>query len=216
MRRLYPRPSLSSYHPNPSIDITAVSGKYGRQIRRPEMPYQHLSEQVTEVGGDGQIPSLKPCGGIQCWPAAEHLATSGISSDDEHGCGMSVVRTAVSILTDSAAELAHREHDHVGHAVPQVLSKCRECRSEVPEPQRKLAVAPTLIDVRIPSTHVRERDFRAEVGFDELRNLLHRLPKRAPGILGAIRRCALSRVCLLEHAHRFKCFFGRRCYDTGG
>lgn len=82
-------------------------------------------------------------------------------------------RAAVSVLGDGAAELRHGEHDHVRHAIAKVPGEGRQRAAELTQTRGELTLLGALCHVGVPALHVRERHLQADVGLDELGDLLH-------------------------------------------
>ena len=76
---------------------------------------------------------------------------------------MAVIGAAIAVLVHRAAELRHREHDGVGHAIAEVGDERRDAAREVVEPRRELALRRSLVDVRVPAADVGERDLEPDV-----------------------------------------------------
>ncbi len=49
---------LPSHRPDPTLDITFVSGEDGTQFRRTEVANQYFCEEISKVGRDGQVPTV--------------------------------------------------------------------------------------------------------------------------------------------------------------
>src|SRR4029453_3634233 len=99
---------------------------------------------------------------------------------------MPVVGASIAVLRNGAPELRHREHHGVGHSITEVRGQRCDAAREIFEPARQLSLRRSLIDVRVPAPDVRERDFDADVGFDELSDLSQRLTVWAARILCAV------------------------------
>ena len=90
-----------------------------------------------------------------------------------------------------AAELGHGDQRDVFHAIAQVLIKGRERLAELRQIVGELAVgglSADLVDVRVPAADIGERHFHADVGLDQLRDLLQAFAEAAVAIVRAIGR----------------------------
>src|SRR5207249_9508597 len=121
-------------------------------------------------------------------PSAVDLAAANPTAEAEHRRGVPVIRPAVSVLGDRAAEFRHRQDDHVGHAVAEVMRERGERGGEFTETRGQLTALGALRDVRVPAVHLGERDLDTDVRADELRDLTHRLAEGGRWIRGAVRR----------------------------
>ena len=88
---------------------------------------------------------------------------------------MAVIGPAVAVFTDGPAEFGHREHDDVAHAIAQIPVERGKRQPQLAESSGELAVARTLVHVRVPAAAVREGDLQPHVRLDELRDLQQRL-----------------------------------------
>ena len=70
------------------------------------------------------------------------------------------------------------------------------------EPVGELAVHAALVLMRVPAAHIGERGLDAEVGFEQLRNLLHAVAEFGVGIVDAGRGRVLRGVGGAQHLHR--------------
>src|SRR5262245_54050145 len=79
-----------------------------------------LSEDVAEVGGDGEVASLVALLGRESWPSAVNLTAAHAPTDDHHGVAVPMVGAAIAVLADCASKLRHRQDHGVGHAVAEI------------------------------------------------------------------------------------------------
>ena len=68
--------------------------------------------------------------------------------------------------------------------------------------------------MRVPSAHIGERGFHAEVCFQQLRNLLHVVAELGVGTIRARRRLILRGIGGAQHLHRFKSLIARGMKDA--
>src|SRR5687768_17844021 len=99
---------------------------------------------------------------------------------------MSVIRSAIAVLSDGPAKLRHRQNYDVVHPLAQVLIERRDSVAELLQQVRELATTVSLILVRVPLAHVGKRDFQTDFGFDQLRDLPHRVAERVCWINRAV------------------------------
>ena len=95
---------------------------------------------------------------------------------------MAVIGSAIAVLLDGAAELRHRDHRDIFHAIAQVLIKRRQRLAELRQIVGKLSVRwlpADLIDVRVPAADVGERHFHSHIRLDQLRDLLQAFAEAA-------------------------------------
>ncbi len=74
----------------------------------------------------------------------------------------------------------------------------------------------SLIHVRIPAAEFCEGHFETDVRFDELRDLLQRLPERRLWIVGSVCRTITRRVRRLQRSHRIERFAPGAIQDAVG
>src|SRR5262245_65310003 len=101
---------------------------------------------------------------------------------------MSVVGASIAVLRNCAPKLRHREYHGIGHSIAEVRGQRSDAAREIIEPACQLSLRRSLIDVRVPSTDIGERDFDADVGVAELSDLSQRLAEWAARV-----RCAVFR-----------------------
>ena len=173
------------------------------------MPRQNLREQVAEIGRHRDVASFEALRRIESRPPAQHLASIHRTAQHEHRRRVTVIGAAVAVLLDGAAELGHREHHDVTHALAQVLRERGERPAELGEPGRELAFARPLVDVRVPAGDIGEGDVQADVGLDELSDLQQRMAEPPAWVCGAVRRLVLRWIRLLQLLDRCKRFLRR-------
>src|SRR5262249_39742395 len=91
-------------------------------------------------------------------------------------------------LADGAAELRHGEHHHVAHALSQIAVERGEALGELGEAEGELAALVALIGVGVPAAHVGKGNLEADVGLDELGDLLQAVAAAAAGV----KRCGFA------------------------
>src|SRR5262249_20313160 len=98
---------------------------------------------------------------------------------------MAVVGATVTVFAGGASELGHRYYHRIFGEVaeigPQGGDGLRKLASDVGD----LALRAAFVRVMIPSADVGERDLHAEVGFDELRELLETFAEASARIVRA-------------------------------
>src|SRR5215472_8826824 len=122
----------------------------------------------------------------EAWPVAVDLAAFDIAAHDEHTVGVAVVGSAIAIFLGGAAEFAQSDDDHVLHAVTHVLVKRRETSAKVPQKIGELALRAAFVDVVVPTAAIDEYNFDADIGFEQLADLLEALAEQARGVLRAV------------------------------
>ena len=166
------------------------------------MTHDDLTEDVAEVGGDGEIAPVVPLFDRKARPLAVHAAAAHAAANHQHRVAVAVIGPAVAVLIHGAAKLRHRQHDRVRHAIAEVGDERGDAAREVVEAAGELALCRALVDVRVPAAEVGERDLEADVRFGQLRDLPERLAERAAWIVGAVLGLVLRRIGHLEHLDR--------------
>ena len=188
-----------------------------RDVLRAQMFRDALGEDVAEIGRDRQVTALPELLALEPRPLAVNLAALDVAAEDEHRVAVAMVRAAVAVLLHRPAELRHRDHDDVRHAIAEVLGERGDARREVVQAVRDLSLRAALVRVVIPIPCFRERDFEAEVAFDDLRDLPERVPVGGRRVLRAVRRRVADRIHLFDHLDRIKGFrAGRAQQRIGG
>ena len=129
---------------------------------------------------------------------------------------MAVIGAAAAVLAHRPAELRHRQHDGVGHAIAQIGDQRGDRAREVVEARRQLPLRRALVDVRVPAANLGERDFESDIRFRELRDLLQRLTERRTRILGAVLGLIPGWIERLQHLDRAECVVSRGIQDAIG
>lgn len=133
------------------------------------MAGDELAENGAEVGGDGEVAALVKLVGAKPGPLAVDAAPCNAAAEGEHHVGMAMVGTAVAILSGRPAEFGESHHGDVLETIAEILPEGGERAPKLAEEKCELG---SFVDVRIPTTHVRESDLEADVGFDQPGNLL--------------------------------------------
>ena len=99
---------------------------------------------------------------------------------------MAVIGAAIAVFVRGAAEFGHADENDVAHAVAHVLMERRNSLPQIAQQIRKLALHAAFVDVMIPAAAIEERDFEADVRFEELGNFHQALAEAAVRILRAV------------------------------
>ena len=174
--------------------LHVVPREHGPRVCDAQMPHEDLAEDVTEIRRHGEIASLVSAVGCEARPLSVHLTTANTAADDHHRIAVNVIRTAVAVLAYRPPKLRHRQHDRVVHPIAEIGDERRDAAREVAQAAGELSLRCALIDVRVPPADVGKRHFDAEVGFDELSDLLQGLTERARRIIGAVLGRVQSKV----------------------
>src|SRR5262249_17770165 len=158
------------------------------RVVEPKVAAHDFIEDASEVGRDGEVASLVALLWRKPWPPAVDPSASHAAADDHHRVAVPVVRAAVAVLHDGAAELRHREDHDVLHAIAEVAHERGDAVGQIVEPRGQEARRRSLVDVVIPIARFGERDLEANVSLDELCNLAERLAVWRAGVLGAVLR----------------------------
>src|SRR5215471_10353502 len=194
-RASHMRPSLHE-HSRIAGGIRAETGKERRRARH------------------GEVSTLVELLARESRPFPHHAAALHGAAQDEHGGGMAVIGAPVAVLAHGAAELRHGEDHHVAHALSQIAVESGEALGELGEAKGKLATLVALIGVGVPAAHVGEGDLEADVGLDELGDLLQAVPEPAARILRAVLRREALRIGRPEHLHRVECLAAGAVQDV--
>ena len=130
-----------------------------------------LAEHVPEVGRDGEVASVVAAIDGKPRPPAVHLPAADASTDDHHRVAVTVVGASVAVLAHRATELGHRENDGVLHPIAEVADERGNRSGEIVQPVGELSLRGALVHVCVPAAHVRGRNFEADIGLGELRDL---------------------------------------------
>ena len=150
----------------------------------------------------------------QAGPAAVDFAALHICSQNKHRIGVAVIGAAGAVFTGGAAELRHGDQRDVGGIVSQVAPEGRNGSREVGEAIGELAVDAALVMMRVPAVDVSESSLDSEIGFEQLRDLLHAVAEFGGWIIGASGGLVLRGIGGAEHLHRVECFFARGVEDA--
>src|SRR5215469_11616250 len=202
-RASHMRPSLHE-HSGMAGGIRGETGEERRCARHAEMAHGDLREELTEIRGHGEIATLVELLACEPRPLPHHAAAPHGAAQDEHGGGMAVVGAPVAVLAHGAAELRHGEHHHIAHALSQIAVESGEALGELGEAEGELAALVALIGVGVPAAHVGEGDLEADVGLDELGDLLQAVAEAAAWILRAVLGREALRIGRPEHLHRIE------------
>ena len=92
---------------------------------------------------------------------------------------MAVIGAAIAVLVRGAAEFRHADEHDVAHAVAHVLMERRDSLPQIAQQIRKLALHAAFVDVMVPAAAIEERDFQADIRFEQLGNFLQALAEAA-------------------------------------
>src|SRR5581483_7928734 len=90
-----------------------------------------LTENVAEVGGEGEVAAFVKLLGGEAGPLAIDPAAANLAAHGEHYVGMAVIGAAVAILVRRAAKLGHCDNDDIGHAITHVLIESGKTLTEL-------------------------------------------------------------------------------------
>ena len=133
---------------------------------------------------------------VQAGPSAVDLTALHVAAHDEHAIRVSVVGAAIAVFLGGAPELAHGHDDDILHASAHVLMKRRKALAEILQQIRELALHSAFVDVIVPAAAIDEKNFHADVRFEQLPNLLQTLAQPAGRILRAVFRLILGGIGL--------------------
>src|SRR5262245_11101457 len=196
-RTSHMRPSLHE-HSWIAGGIRGETGKERRRARHAEVAHGDLREELTKIRGHGEVATLVELLAPEPRPLPHHAAALHGAAQDEHGGRMAVVGAPVAVLADGAAELRHGEHHHVAHALSQIAVERGEALGELGEAEGELAAIVALIGVCVPAAHVGKGNLEADVGLDELGDLLQAVAEAAAGILRSVLGGEALRIAALS------------------
>ena len=122
-----------------------------------------LAENIAEVGGEGEIAALVELLFLQAGPLAVDLAAFDAAAHDEHGIRVAVIGAAIPVFVRSAAKLAHRDQDHIVHAIAHVLPEGGQGLAVFTQ---QIAQLRRFVDVMVPSTDIGECHFHAHIALN--------------------------------------------------
>ncbi len=189
---------LSAEHAAKLRRVRRVAGEDPLEVGVAEMLLGDFAEHVAEVGRQSEVAPVVEFVGVESRPLAVNFPAARRAADDEHGVGVAVVGAAVAVLSCRAPELRHREDHHVVHARAEVCVEGVDAARKFRQTRRELAARAALVDMRVPTAHVRERHFEADARFDELRDLQESVAELRARILRAVLRLVLRRIDLLQ------------------
>src|SRR6266699_70588 len=98
-----------------------------------------LGENRAKISRESEIAALVELLLLESGPAPVHLAALDMTTDHKQRAGVTVIGTAVSILSRHAAELGHRENHDIVHPVAEVGDEGGDRFREIVEPLSQLA-----------------------------------------------------------------------------
>src|SRR5215472_13466078 len=212
-RACHMRPSLHE-HSGMTGGIRGEAGEERSRTRHAEMANRDLGEELTEIRGHGEITPFVELLARKARPLPDYASALHGAAQDEHGRGMSVVGAPVAVLAHGAAELRHGQHHHVAHALPQIAIEGGQALGELGKTEGELPALIPLVRVGVPATHVGEGDLEADVGLDELGDLLQDVAEPAARILRAVLGWEALGIGRLEHLHRVEGLAARSVQDV--
>ena len=134
--------------------------EYLRQLawRDAKVPGRGFGEEVADVGGDGEVAGLEEFFGSEAGPVAEDAAAADVPAEGEEAVAVTVIGAAVAILAGRPSEFAHRQQQHIAHAIAQIDIERGDPAGEVVEPPGKLPAGAALVGVRVPAVHLDKCD----------------------------------------------------------
>src|SRR5881394_4224187 len=117
-----------------------------------------------------------------------------------------MVRAAIAVLFHRAAKLGHGQNHDVVHALAKVGVQRSDRLTELPQQVAELTLLVAFVDVRVPTANVSERDFEADPGFDQLRDLQKRIAKWSARIIRSILGLVLAGIYSLQIIDRLEGF----------
>ena len=135
------------------------------------MPCGDLAEHVSEVRRQRQITSFVKLIALESRPLPVNFSTLHAITQHKHRIRMSVVRAAIAVLTHRPAKFRHRQHNHIIHALAQILVERRDAAAELLQQVRQLPARIALVHMRVPASDVGKRHFQPDAGFNDLRDL---------------------------------------------
>src|SRR5688500_1338775 len=133
-----------------------------------------FGKDIAKVGRNGEVAAFVQLVRSQSLPIAVNLSALDRVSKNEHRVAVTVIGAAAAVLACRASEFGHRKHDNVVHSRPEIYSERGDRRREIAKKIRKLPARSALIDMRVPSTGVRERDLQSDARLYHLRDLHQR------------------------------------------
>src|SRR5262245_1296884 len=164
----------------------SVAREHRVGILEAEMADDNFAEHVAEIGRHGEVAPVVALFPGQPWPSAVDAAAAHVAADHEHGVAVAVIRAAIAVLTDGAAEFRHGEDNSLFHPIAEIGDERGDAPAEVVEPRRQLPLRAALVDVGVPSAQLDERDLESDTRLRELRDLLERLAERTARVVCSV------------------------------
>src|SRR5256885_13527549 len=190
--------------PREFVRIVVEAGENRLKVGDADVFGQNFSDDGAEVRGEREVAAFVQLMVVQARPSAVNLAALHIAAHHKHAIRVAVIGSAIAIFLGGAAELTHGHEDNIFHAVAHILMKRREALSEVLQQIGKLALHAAFVHVIVPAAAIDEKNFDADVRFEELPDLLQTLAEPAGGILRAIFRLIFRRIGFAEKIDGFK------------
>ena len=170
------------------------------------MPFDDFAEHRPEVRGQPQVAAFIQLMVAEPRPFAVHFSALHRPAHHKHAVGVTVVGAAIPVFVRGAPEFRHGDEHDVLHAVAHVSMERRQTLSQIAQEVRKLALRAALVDVVVPAAAIHEHHFHADIGLEELSDLLQALAQTALGIFRAVFRLELRGIGLAQHINRFEGF----------
>src|SRR5204863_3805909 len=137
-------------------------------------------------------------------PTAIDSAASDRTSHYKHDVGVAVIGAAIAVLAGGASELRHRDHDGIFSEIAEIGPECSDRLRELAQHVGELALCAAFVDVVVPSADVGECNLHAQVGLDELSELLQAVSETSVRIIRARRGNVLGGIGRLQHLYRLE------------
>src|SRR5215469_5502111 len=170
------------------------AGKDLRQVLVAQVLIHGFAQHGSEVGGECEVAVFVQLRGIESGPTAVDSSAIYGPAENEHDVRMSVIGAAVSVFPRRAAEFGHGHDDRVFPKIAKINPECAQGLRKLAQHIRDLAFGTAFIDVVVPAADVGKSDLDAEIGFDQLRQLLEAVAKSATRIIGAGGGSVLRRI----------------------
>ena len=136
------------------------------------MPHRHFGKHIPKIRGQRQVAAFIKLILTEAGPTPVDPSALYGTAEREHDGGVTVIRAAIAVLPRRAAKLRHAEHQHLGHAIAQILVERDQSIAKLPEAVGQLSFHGAFIHVMIPAANLSERNLEPNIGLDQLRYLL--------------------------------------------
>src|SRR5712692_114982 len=156
--------------------VVVEAGENGLEVGNADVFGQDFADHRAKVRCQREVAAFIELVIVQPGPFAINLPAFHVAAHEEHAIRVAVIGAAIAVFLGGAAEFAHGDKNNILHAVAHVLVKRPKPLAEILEQIGKLPLHAAFIDVIVPAAAIDKQNFHADVGFEQLANLLQTLP----------------------------------------